>query len=350
MIVALWYGIAAFMISTYVVLDGRNFGAGIASFVVARQPSERRQIVAAIGPLWLWHEVWLIGFGGVLLVAFPRLLASAFAGYYLAMFLILWCLVLRGIAIEVGGHLDDRLWQSFWDAVFFLSSALLAVLFGAALGNVIRGVPLRPGSTFHMAFFSDFRTRGHVGLLDWYTTLVAAFGVLALTAHGATYLAWKTEGPLHDRAALLARRLWLCATPAFLGLSAATWLVRRELFTGLARRPLAYVGTAVCAVCAAALARALLRRNERRAFLASTFLLQAVLATGAAALYPVMLFSTLDPADRLTASDAASPHEGLVIAAVWWPVAALLAFAYSFFIARYYGGKVGPTRDGHGTY
>jgi cytochrome bd ubiquinol oxidase subunit II len=140
--IAAWYAIVSLMLIIYVLLDGRNFGAGIIQRLVARTPEERRQVIAAIGPLWSWHEVWLVGFGGTLVAVFPRLMASAFSGYYLALFLILWCLILRGISIEVGGHIDDRLWQGFWDFVFAFSNLLLAILFGAAAGNVVRGVPL----------------------------------------------------------------------------------------------------------------------------------------------------------------------------------------------------------------
>ena len=107
-------------------------------------------------------EVWLVGFDALLTV-FPKLLASAFAGYYLALFLILWCLILRGISLEVGGHIDDRMWQGFWDFVFVVSNTLLAVLFGAAAGNLARGVPLESDGTFSMAFFTDFTPHGYVG-------------------------------------------------------------------------------------------------------------------------------------------------------------------------------------------
>jgi len=198
-----WYGIAAFMLIVYVALDGRNFGAGMLHWLVARTPEERRQVIAAIGPLWSWHEVWLVGFGGTLFAVFPKLLASAFAGYYLALFLILWCLILRGISLEVGGHINDRMWQGFWDFVFVLANVLLAVLFGAAAGNMARGVPLASDGTFSMAFFTDFTTRGYVGLLDWYTVSVALFAAVALAAHGATYLTLKTQGAVHDRSARL---------------------------------------------------------------------------------------------------------------------------------------------------
>src|SRR5580658_2736747 len=127
--IAAWYAVVSFMLIAYVVLDGRNFGAGMLQWFVARSREERRQVVVAIGPLWPWHEVWLVSFGGVLFVAFPRLYASSFSGYYLALFLILWSTVLRGISLEVGGHLNDRMWQSFWHVVFALSSALLGLLF-----------------------------------------------------------------------------------------------------------------------------------------------------------------------------------------------------------------------------
>src|SRR2546427_11532297 len=134
--IATWYGIVSFMLIAYVVLDGRNFGAGMLHWLVAKTPQERRQVVAAIGPLWSWHEVWLVGFGGTLVAVFPRLMASAFSGYYLALMLILWGLILRGIAIEVGGTINDPLWQGFWDVAFVFSSFLLAILFGAAAGHL----------------------------------------------------------------------------------------------------------------------------------------------------------------------------------------------------------------------
>ncbi len=167
--IAIWYAVVSFTLIVYIVLDGRNFGAGMLQWFVAKTPGERRQVIAAIGPLWTWHEVWLLGFGGTLMAIFPRLMASAFAGYYLALFLILWCLILRGVSIEVGGQINDRLWQGYWDFNFVVSNFLLAILFGAAAGNVARGVPVDAQGDFSMAFFTNFNVRGHVGLLDWYT-------------------------------------------------------------------------------------------------------------------------------------------------------------------------------------
>jgi cytochrome d ubiquinol oxidase subunit II len=338
------------MLTTYIVLDGRNFGAGILHWIVAKSPAERRQVIAAIGPLWSWHEVWLVGTGGVMVMAFPRLMANAFSGYYLALFLILWCVLLRGVSIEVGGHINDRLWQTFWDAVFVLSNILLAVLFGAASGNVVRGVPLNPDGTFYLAFFTDFRVHGNVGLLDWYTLSMALFCVLLLTAHGATYLTMKTEGPVHERAAAIARRLWIAAVPAFLVITLLTWLVRPELLGGLMFRPLAWVTLSVCIASVAALMLGISGKLERLALIGSTFLLFGLLMTGAAALFPVLLFSTINSADRLTASDCAAPDQSLWIATGWWLPALVLAFVYLIIIRRHYSGKVNVSKDNQGLY
>src|SRR5205085_12210237 len=108
--IAIWYAVVSFTLIIYIVLDGRNFGAGMLQWFVAKTAEERRQVIAAIGPLWAWHEVWLVGFGGTLVAIFPRLTASALAGYYRALFLTLWCWILRGVWIEVGGHVNDSLW------------------------------------------------------------------------------------------------------------------------------------------------------------------------------------------------------------------------------------------------
>jgi cytochrome bd ubiquinol oxidase subunit II len=338
------------MLTTYIVLDGRNFGAGILHWIVARNQAERRQVIAAIGPLWSWHEVWLVGTGGVMVMAFPRLMAASFSGCYLALFLILWCLLLRGISIEVGGHINDRLWQEFWDAVFVFSNVLLAVLFGAALGNVARGVPLSADGTFYLPFFTNFGIHGNVGLLDWYTVPMALFCVLILTAHGATYLTMKTEGAAHDRSVRLTRILWLAVIPAFLLITVLTWFVRPELLHGILFRPIAWITLVICLASAYAIATGIRTQREQLALLGSTFFLFGLLMTGAAALFPVVLFSTTEPINQLTAAECAAPEASLVIGAAWWFPALILAFVYLFVIRRHYSGKVNVSKDNQGLY
>jgi cytochrome d ubiquinol oxidase subunit II len=140
--IALWYSILGLMFTMFMVRDGWDFGAGAIHLLVARNDAERRQVFAAIGPLWSWNEVWVVGAGGVLALAFPRLMGLTLSGFYLALFLVLWALLLRGIAIEVRGHINEPLWQAFWDLVFAVSNILMTVLSGVAIGNLLRGVPL----------------------------------------------------------------------------------------------------------------------------------------------------------------------------------------------------------------
>src|SRR5277367_592365 len=348
--IATWYGIAGAMLIIYVALDGRNFGAGMLHWVAAKTPEERRQVVAAVGPLWSWHEVWLVGFGGTLLAVFPRLMAVAFAGYYLALFLILWCLILRGISLEVGGHINDRLWQSFWDFVFVVSNFLLAILFGAAAGNVARGVPLDAHGNFSMAFFTNFSARGDVGLLDWYTVAVALFAAVILAAHGATYLTLKTEGPVHDRSARYARILWAAVVPLLLIISVESAVARPDLLGHAIHNPFWWLGLVLVCAAAIALVSGLATQREMRAFIGSNLLLAGLLATGAAALFPVVLHSTLAPENSLTAYDVAAGPNSLICAAIWWPIGFALAASYFVLMSRRYAGKVSVKRDNQGFY
>jgi cytochrome bd ubiquinol oxidase subunit II len=348
--IAIWYAVVSFMLIVYIVLDGRNFGAGMLQWFVARTPEERRQVIAAIGPLWTWHEVWLLGFGGTLIAIFPRLMASAFAGYYLALFLILWCLILRGISLEVGGHINDRLWQTYWDFIFVLSNLLLAILFGAAAGNVARGVPVDAQGNFSMAFFTNFNVRGHVGLLDWYTVSIAILAVAMLGAHGATYLTLKTEGSVHDRCEKYAKYLWAACVPLLLVILVESRIVRPDLPGRAMSNPFLWLGLAVIVVSIITLVSGLMSRRESRAFIGSNFLIVGLLATGAAAIFPVMLRSTLAPENSLSAYAVASSPTTLLRASFWWPIAFGLAVFYFVFISRRYAGKVSVQRDTQGFY
>src|ERR1022692_3070663 len=132
----IWYCLVAVMIAIYVVLDGFDMGAGIVHLFVARTEGERRAVLASIGPVWDGNEVWLLAAGGTLYFAFPGLYASSFSGFYLALMIVLWLLILRGISIEFRSHVNSELWHSFWDVIFGGASLLLAIFYGAALGNV----------------------------------------------------------------------------------------------------------------------------------------------------------------------------------------------------------------------
>jgi cytochrome bd ubiquinol oxidase subunit II len=343
-VIELWFALLCFLLTMFVVLDGWDIGAGVLHFLVAKNDPERRQLIAAIGPLWSWHEVWLIAAGGTFVLAFPELMAVSFSGFYLALWMVLWSFVLRGISIEVAGHIDDAIWRSGWDFVFAASNILLAVLFGTALGNVIRGVPIDASGMFSMSLFTDFTARGRVGILDWYTLSVALFTTVLLSAHGATYLRLKTEGAVHERSERLARWLWLVTAALFVVVSVETSVVRPELFQAMFQRPLAWAAMLVIVAAAWALWTGLRGTGERRAFIGSCAVIVGLLAGAAASLFPVVLHSTLSAEHSMTAYTGATTDRGLRTALIWWPVAVVLALTYGFTIARIFAGKVRPER------
>jgi cytochrome d ubiquinol oxidase subunit II len=257
---------------------------------------------------------------------------------------------LRGISLEVGGHINDRLWQGYWDFNFVCSNFLLAILFGAAAGNVARGVPLNADGNFSMAFFTDFNVRGHVGLLDWYTVSIALLAAVILGAHGATYLTLKTEGSVHERSEKIAKRLWIAAVPLGIVVLVESRIVRPDLPGRALSNPFWWLGLVVTAVSIIALISGLVGKREGRAFLGSNFLIFGSLATGAAAIFPVMLHSTLATENSLTAYDVASSPITLLRASFWWPIGLALTLFYFVFISRRYAGKVRVQRDIQGFY
>src|SRR6202789_3855947 len=204
----LWFWIVVLMLTAYVILDGFDLGVGIIYLFVARTEPENDQVLRSIGPVWDGNEVWLIAAGGTLFFAFPALYASAFSGFYLPLMMVLWLLILRGISVEFRRHLEHPVWGSFWDPIFCGSSALLAIFLGAALGNVIRGAPLDAAGDFFLPLWTDFRPGADPGILDWYTLLCGVTALSVLTLHGLAWLALKTDGPVHERAERLIKRVW----------------------------------------------------------------------------------------------------------------------------------------------
>jgi cytochrome d ubiquinol oxidase subunit II len=336
----LWSSALALMLTGFVIFGGADFGVGALSLFLAKTDAERRAAIAAIGPFWHGNEVWLIASGGVLFLAFPTLLATAFPAFYLAFFLVLWCLVLRGVSLEVRSHVEDALWRAFWDVVFALSSGLLGLLFGVALGNVIRGVPIGLDRHFTLALFTNFSPVGAVGLLDYYTLSVGLFALVALLAHGAAFLAFRCDGTLRARARQSERRLWFVGAALFVVVSIETATLRPELFAALAARPLAWLASLVAVAGAVLAGRAHLRDRDGLVFLGSAALVGGLLVATAVALYPTLLRSTLAPEASLSAETTLSGRYGLGVALFWWPVAFVLAVSYFTFMFKKHAGKI----------
>lgn len=335
------------MLTVYVVLDGFDFGAGIVHLAAAKKDSERRTILGAIGPVWDGNEVWLIAFGGVLLFSFPRAYAASFSGFYLPLMLVLWLLIFRGIAIELRSHIDNPLWAGFWDVIFMAASTLLAFVFGVALGNVVRGVPLSRSGVFHVPFFTNFSTGSELGTLDWYTVLVGISAVVVLGGHGALYLVWKTAGSVNERARRLALGYWIAVIPVGVLTTIATGYVWPDLFRNLLDRGWTWVFPPLIVIGLVLVFVLLQKRVELGAFLAASLFIASLLAATAAGLYPNILHSTIDPSFSITVHNAANTPRGLLIGFCFWIPAITLAIAYFVFLFRSFRGKVDAEGGGH---
>ena len=341
-----WFAIVTMMLAVYAVLDGFDFGAGALHRLVARTDLERRTVLAAIGPFWDGNEVWLVAAGGVLFMAFPRLYSAAFSGFYMPLMIVLWLLIFRGISIEFRSHAEDSLAREFWDTVFALSSSLLAVVLGASLGNVVRGVPVEANGEFAMPLFTDFVLGKRPGVFDWYTTLAGLFSLLVLAGHGALFLVWKTTGPVRIRAHALAQKAWIAVLVCWPLLTLVTALIRPELFATLVGRPWSWSLALPTLGGLAGVFHYSTRAKERAAFLSSCAFLLGVLATAMAGSYPVWLRSTLDRADDLTSTNTASGNHALRVGLAWFVVGVSLAAAYFVFVFRIFRGKVTLEEEG----
>ncbi len=342
-----WFVLVAIMIIAYVVLDGFDLGAGVLHLLIARTEEERRTVIRTIGPVWDGNEVWLIAGGGTLYFAFPLLYASSFSGFYLPLNIVLWLLVLRGIGIEFRMHIENHVWRSLFDGFFAISSALLAIFFGAALGNVVRGVPLGADHFFFEPLWTNFRTGADTGILDWYTCGAAILALVALVVHGALYVALKTEGAVNQKSCKLARRL----QPLLIVLTAlgvpVTAVVRPRTMHNFSEYPLAYVIPLAVAVSLAAMWTFERQAREMAAFLSSCAYIVAMLAGVAAVLYPSLLPASGDPARDITIYNAATGEYALRVGLIWWALGMGLAFGYFVFVYRMFRGKVRP-EEGHG--
>lgn len=344
----LWFDIVAVMLTAYVVLDGYDFGAGALHLYVARTGDERRQVLGAVGPFWDANEVWLLAAGGALFVAFPRVLAAGLSGFYLAIFLVIWTLILRAVAIEFRSHVPDGMWRRFWDTSFTVASVLLPVLFGAAIGNVIRGLPLNADGWFQLALFTNFRTGPDVGILDWYTVLTGVCALVALAGHGATFLAWRTDGAVHDRSRRVARALFPVLALLWPVVTWATYVVNPELLRAMPGRPLAWVGVLLAAGGLVSVFLGLARGRPLMAFLGSSAWIAGMLVATAACLFPVMLRAIPDPSLSITAYTAGGSPEGLRVATGWWAIGFPIAVGYFVTLFRLHRGKVIAAREGEG--
>ncbi|MBV8050262.1 MAG: cytochrome d ubiquinol oxidase subunit II [Acidobacteriaceae bacterium] len=343
----LWFMIVAVMLAAYVILDGFDLGAGAIYLYAARTSQERRMILRAIGPVWDGNEVWLLAAGGTLYFAFPQLYASGFSGFYLPLMMVLWLLMLRAIGIEFRAHIENPVWQGFFDVVFCVSSVLLAIFFGAALGNVVRGVPLASDGYFFEPLWTNWRVGPNPGILDWYTVMTGVVALVTLTAHGALYVATKTEGELNLRARRIASVMWPVQLLLTIVSLIATYAIKPDVMQNYREHAVGLLVPVVVFASLGGMIWGIAGQKEKFAFVASSLYIAAMLVGAAFALYPVVLPASTDPSYSLTIYNSAAGQHGLRVGLVWWSIGIVLALIYFVFIFRMFRGKVRLEEGGY---
>ena len=343
----IWFCLVAVMLTVYVLLDGFDLGAGAIHLLIAKTDEERRQILASIGPVWDANEVWLLAAGGVLYFAFPALYASGFSGFYLPLMVVLWLLILRGASIEFRNHIKSAVWDPLWDFLFCASSILLAVFYGAALANVVRGVPLDGSGYFFEPLWTNFRLGDETGILDWYTVLVGVLALLVVVMHGALWVQLKTDGPVNDRARKLAGHVWWGVVALAAVVTAVSFEVQPQIKENFVNWPFGIVFPLLAVAGLAGVALELRKHAERKAFLASCLYLVGMLTSVVFGLYPMVLPSR-NPVFSLTVAGAKAGAYGLKVGLIWWVIGILLATGYFTYVYRSFAGKVAIDRDSNG--
>jgi cytochrome d ubiquinol oxidase subunit II len=338
-----WFSITAFTLTIYVLLDGFVLGAGVIHLFVARTDAERRMVLGSIGPVREGNEVWLLAAGGMLFCAFPLLYASGFSGFYLPLMIVLWLLILRGISIEFRGHIQSAVWDPLWDFLFCTSSLLLALFYGAALANVVRGVPLDASQYFFEPLWTNFRLGEDTGILDWYTILVGGLALAAIAMHGALWVHMKTSGAVNQRAGKFAAAIWWIVAALTAVVTTVTFRIQSQIENNFADH---HWGAAFPVLAVAGLTGVIfeLRKNrEMLALCASGAYLAGMMTSVVFGLYPMVL-PARNPLYSLTVENAKAGGYGLKVGLIWWALGILLASGYFIFVYRSFSGKVAGPR------
>ncbi|AFL99673.1 MULTISPECIES: cytochrome d ubiquinol oxidase subunit II [Desulfitobacterium] len=288
----LWFILISVLFIGFFFLEGFDYGVGILLPFMGKNDTERRIVINTIGPVWDGNEVWLITAGGAIFAAFPNWYATLFSGFYLALFFILVALIIRGVAFEFRSSDRSPRWRSAWDWGIFVGSLLSAILWGVAVTNILRGVPIN-GEMQYVGTFFD--------LLSPYTLIGGVTTLLLFTVHGALYLTLKTEGEMVQRAWSIAKTVSVGALVVLVLLAAMTYF-QTDLFAST----LAALGILVCAVAMILTVLFTYKKAAGKAFIASSLTITFLVLSVFSGLFPRVMVSSLNPEWSLHIYNASS--------------------------------------------
>lgn len=325
-----WFLLIGLLLTVYAILDGFDLGLGF-WHLFARKDEERRMLIQSVGPVWDGNEVWLLTGGGAIFAAFPPVYATVFSGFYLALMLLLLALIFRAVSVEFRSKVESPGWRKAWDLAFSLGSSLAALLFGVALGNLLRGLPLDAEGNFTGSFFT---------LLNPYALLIGAVGFCMLLTHGALYVALKTGGELETRARGWARTAWYFYLGLFVLASVVTIAAMPGLLDNYLHSPILF-GIPVLALSFIVLLGVfVIKGNPRRAFLFSALSIVGLMTTAGASLFPRFVPTLGAPELSLTAFNASSSELTLTTMLILALIGMPIVITYTVWVHKKFAYKI----------
>ena len=288
----IWFLLIGVLLAGYAILDGFDLGVGMLHLFIAKDDRERRVMLNSIGPVWDGNEVWLLTGGGAIFAAFPKVYATVFSGFYLALMLLLTALIVRAVSLEFRSKVEAPAWRATWDAVFAFGSFLPALLFGVAIGNVLRGVPISADGEFAGTFF---------GLLNPFSLIVGLLSTAMFLMQGASWLSFRTDGALRERAKRVGRLAWSAFVALWIAATIYSLAEAPHLWTNYANA-LMWIAPLVFVVATAAWPFT----SGKRSFAVSSLAIAALMGIMGQALFPYMVPSFGDLANSLTITNASS--------------------------------------------
>lgn len=353
-----WFIIIVIVLTVFFILDGYDFGAGIIHLFMAKTEKDKEVIAKSAGLFWDSNEVWLVAAGGMLFMAFPTFYASVFSGFYLPLIIVLWLIIFRAIGLEFRSQFNYQMWKDIWDVSFGLSSLLLALFFGIALGNVVRGVNLGgvengisnyEGHYFFLPLwdssFSPFSETP--GVIDWFTIIIGLIAVITLAIHGANWIVLKTNSSINQK---LKRTVFkLNITLAVLTVfSLIVWqFVNPNSLTNFLKNPYLLIFPIIYLTGLIGLFFIKKSKKDLHPFIFSTLLILGGITSSLASMFPVILPSTNNINESLTIYNTTTTPYGLSVAIYWGIIGFILLFIYMIIQKKIMGGKIDKMDYGH---
>ncbi len=353
-----WFIIIAIVLAVFFVLDGYDFGAGIIHLFFAKKEKDKIVISKSAGLFWDSNEVWLVAAGGMLFMAFPNFYAAVFSGFYLPLIIVLWLIVFRAIGLEFRNQFRFQMWKDLWDKAFGVSSLLLALFFGIALGNIVRGVNLGgviDGKAVYEAqnFFlplwnSSFSPLSETpGVIDWFTVIIGIISVVVLSIHGSAWIILKTKSSINESLKSLIFKLNIVLVVLTI-ISLAVWqVVKPNALQNFIDRPYLIIFPILYFAGIIGLFLDKKFKKDSYRFLFSTLVIIGGITASLASMFPVLLPSTNTVNDSLTIYNTAAENYGLSVAMNWGIVGFILLFVYMIVQKRIMKGKIDKMDYGH---